>query len=103
MTLTQRIENNKKKVVDLLNANIDLEYRLFLKKCHRFHKKEVNFGSNKEPKICIVKYGSWYEWFKDEEKPDEKGVRIERNQAVEINGKKSNGHRLIEYFTIEDI
>lgn len=103
MKTTERIENNKRKIVDLLNKNIDLEYQLLLKRCHRFHEKEVNLGSKKLPKMAIVKYGCWYEWFKDEDKPEEKGVRIERNQVIEVNGKKANGFRLIEYYTTQDI
>ena len=103
MRETERIENNKRKVCDLLNKNIDLEYKSLLKRCHRFHEKEINLGTKKEPKMVIAKYGCWYEWFKDEDKPDEKGVRIERNVVVSINGKKSNGYRLIEYYEPKDI
>lgn len=103
MNITDIIENNKKKIVELLNKNIDLQYQGFLNKCHRFYEKEVNIGSKKEPKLVIAKYGCWYEWFKDESEPRNKGVRIERKSVVSVDGEKSNGFRLIEYFTIDDI
>jgi hypothetical protein len=99
----KRIENNKRKIVELLNKNIDLEYRLFLKRCHRFSEEERNFGTAKEPIMKTVKFGCWWEWFKDEDKPDERGVRIERKQPIEVNGIKTHGFQPISYFTINDI
>lgn len=98
-----RIQKNKEKIVKLLNENIDLEYKLLLKTFHRTYEEERNIGTKKEPNIVKLKFGSWYEWFKDEDKPDERGVRIERNAIIEVSGKRSNGYRLLEYFTVEDI
>lgn len=100
---TKRIENNKKKIVDLLNKNIDLEYQLILKRCHRFFEEERNFGTSKNPIMKTVKFGCWLEFFKDEDYPDKKGVRIERKQPIEVDGIKTDGFQKLSYFTIEDI
>lgn len=98
-----RIDNNKRKIVELLNKNIDLEYKSMLKRCHRFFEEQRNFGTSKNPIMKTVKFGCWYEWFKDEDYPNEKGVRIERKQPVSVNGIKTDGFQPLSYFTIDDI
>ena len=45
----------------------------------------------------------WYEWFKDEDKPNEKGIRIERNMPIAVDGKPSNYYRPLNYYSIDDI
>lgn len=98
-----KIKKNKEKIVKLLNENIDLEYNLDLKRYKRFSEEVKNVGSKKEPKEVKVKIGHWFEWFKDEDRPNEKGIKIERSQIVEINGQKSNHWNLLTYYTINDI
>ena len=95
----EKIERNKIKILKLLNENVDLEYKKLLKKFIKTYEKEINTGTKKVPKMVIAKYGIWYEWFKDEDKPDEKGIRIERNQIIEVDGKRLG----YSFFEIEDI
>jgi hypothetical protein len=98
-----RILKNKQKIVELLNKNIDLQYNLLLKTFHKTYEKEANLGTKKEPKTVIVKIGCWDEWFKDEDKPNEKGVKIERQRVIEIDGKRSNYWSEIKYYTVDDL
>jgi len=98
-----KIKRNKEKIVKLLNENIDLEYKLLVKSMKKTYDKDVNFGTKKEPKIEKVTFGMWYEYFKDEDRPNDKPIRIERNMPIAINGKPSNHYRLLTYYKIEDI
>ena len=98
-----KIEKNKEKIVKLLNETLDLEYNLDLKRYKRFSEDVKNIGSKKEPKEVKVKIGHWDEWFKDEDRPNEKGVKIERSKIVEVDGCKSNHWNKIQYYTIEDM
>jgi len=98
-----RINKNKEKIVNLLNENIDLEYKLLVKSMKKVYDKEMDIGSKKEPRKAIVTFGMWYEWFKDEDRPNEKGVRIERNMAIAVDGKPSNYYRPLQYYTVNDI
>ena len=98
-----KIKSNKEKIVKLLNENIDLEYKLLVKRMKKTYEKEVNIGTKKEPKIANVIFGMWYEWFKDEDRPNEKGVRIERNMPIAVDGKPSNYYRPLSYYSVEDI
>jgi len=100
-----KIKKNKEKIVSLLNQNIDLEYKLRLKKFYRVSEQTKDIGTKKEPKIVNLKLGHWFEWFYDEDYPNDKkhAVKIERSQAYEVDGKKSDHWRLIEYYTIDDI
>ena len=97
-----RIRKNKEKIVELLNKNIDLEYQLLVKSMKKTYDKEFNIGTKKEPKIANVTFGMWYEYFKDEDRPD-KPIRIERNMPIAIDGKPSNYYRLLTYYKLEDI
>jgi len=98
-----KIKKNKEKIVKLLNENIDLEYKLLVKGMAKTYDKEVNVGTKKEPKMVNVTFGMWYEWFKDEDKPNEKGFKVERNMPIAINGKPSNYYAPLRYYTVEDI
>ncbi len=98
-----KIQKNKEKIVKLLNENIDLEYNLDLKRYKRFSEEVKNIGSKKEPKEVKVKIGHWFEWFKDEDRPNEKGVKIERSQIIEIDGQKSDQWNRIKYYSVADV
>ena len=100
-----KIERNKQKIVDLLNKNIDLQYQLKIKSFTSFSEKEINIGTKVQSKKVIVKIGHWFEWFYDEDYPNDKkhAVKIERSSIYEIDGQKSNHWNKITYFTIDDI
>lgn len=100
-----KIKKNKEKIVKLLNENIDLSYNLRLKYFKRFSEEIRNIGSKKEPKEVKIKIGHWFEWFYDEDYPNDKkhAVKIERSEIVEIDGQKSNHWNKITYYTIDDI
>lgn len=98
-----KIKSNKEKIVKLLNANIDLEYKLLLKSMKRTYEKEMNIGTRKKPEIANVTFVVWHQWFKDEDKPKSKGIKIERNMPIAINGKPSNYYTPLSYYSIEDI
>ena len=100
-----KIQKNKEKIVKLLNENIDLEYNLDLKRNKRFSEEVKNIGSKKEPKEVKVKIGHWFEWFYDEDFPNDKkhAVKIERSEICEVDGIKSNHWNKIKYYSIEDI
>ena len=100
---TLKIHKNKEKIVELLNKNIDLEYSLMLKSAISIEDVEINMGSRRNPRMVNGKKMLWHEWFKNEDRPDEKGIRITRNQIIEIEGQKSNGFNKIKYYTIADI
>jgi len=99
----KKIDRNKLKIINLLNENIDLKYNENLKSFRKFIYEVRNIGTKKEPKEVTLKIGCWFEWFKDEDKPLEKGIRIERKCIVAINGEKSDGYKLLEYYSINDI
>ena len=96
-------QKNKEKIVKLLNENIDLQYKLNLKNYHRFSEEVKNIGSKKEPKEVKIKIGHWYEWVKCEDKPNEKGIKIERCRIIKIDGQKSDHWNKIKYFSADDI
>ena len=98
-----KIQKNKEKIVNLLNETIDLEYKENLKRFKRFSEATKNIGTKKEPKEVKVKIGHWDEWFKDQDKPNDKGLKIERGEIIEINGEKSYGWKKITYYTISDL
>jgi len=98
-----KIQKNKEKIVALLNQNIDLEYSLRLKSYHSVYEMDKDIGTKKEPKVVKLTLGKWFEWFKDESRPNKKGVKIERNEIIAVDGQRSNGYKLIEYFTIDDL
>ena len=91
-----KIEKNKEKIANLLNQNIDLEYNMNLKRFKKFTEKIVNIGTRKEPKKVLVKFGHWYDLMGD-------GVKIERSEPVEIDGKKSDSWFVLRYFRAEHI
>ena len=99
-----KIEKNKAKIVKLINENIDLQYNLDLKRFKRFSEEIKNIGSKKEPKEVKVKKGHWFEWFYDEDFPNDKkhAVKIERSQIIEIDGEKSDHWNRIKYYSIDD-
>lgn len=98
-----KIQKNKEKILKLVNENIDLEYNLTVKSMKKIYEKEINAGSKKETKMVMATFGMWYEYFKDEDRPNDKPIRIERNSIIAINGKPSDGWRLIKHYTIDDI
>lgn len=98
-----KIQKNKEKIVKLLNETIDLEYKENLKKFKRFSEATKNIGTKKEPKEVKVKIGHWDEWFKDQDKPDDKKFKVERSEIIEVNGQKSSGWQKLQYYTLEDI
>lgn len=92
------IDRKKNQVIKLLNEIQDLKFKNLCKKFVKTYKKEINIGTKKKPVLAIAKYGMWYEWFKDEDRPNEKGIKIERNQIIEIDG---NRHGFVKY-TLEN-
>lgn len=100
-----KIKKNKERIIKILNENIDLEYKLRLKRYTRFSEGIKNLGTKKEPKEVKTKIGHWFEWFYDEDYPNDKkhAVKIERSEIYEIGGDKSNHWNKITYFTTDDI
>lgn len=96
-----KIQKNKEKIVSLLNQNIDLEYKLKLKGYKKIYEKEVNLETKRNPKIVIATFGMWLQDFLDEDTGDI--ISIERNDVIAIDGKPSNGYRVISYYSINDI
>ncbi|WP_341966223.1 hypothetical protein [Flavobacterium psychrophilum] len=96
-----KIKKNKEKIALLLNQNIDLAYKLRLKGYKKTFEKEVNLGTKKEPKMIIATFGMWLEDFVDEDNGEV--VSIERNEVIAVDGKPSNGYRVINYYSIDDI
>ena len=96
-----KIQKNKEKIVLLLNQNIDLAYKLKLKGYKKTFEKEVNLGTKRKPKMIIATFGMWLEDFVDEDNGEV--VSIERNEVIAVDGKPSNGYRVINYYSVEDI
>ena len=96
-----KIQRNKEKILKLLNENIDLQYNLNLTTFRSFSEEVRNIGTKQAPKLVTITIGHWFEWFKDESRPDEKGVKIERSEIIEVDGERSDGWRKIKYYTIE--
>lgn len=96
-----KIQKNKEKIVLLLNQNIDLAYKLKLKGYKKTFEKEVNLGTKRKPKMIIATFGRWLEDFIDEDNGEV--VSIERNEVIAVDGKPSNGYRVINYYSVEDI
>jgi len=99
-----KIQRNIEKIVKLLNENIDLQYKLQLKKYTRLSEEVKNTASKNKPEQ-LIKRGHWFEWFFDKDYPNDKkhAVKIERSEIYEIDGAKSNGWNIVTYFTTEDI
>lgn len=98
-----RISKNKEKIVKLLNANIDLQYKIDLKSFKKIYEKQIDIGPKRHPKIVTATLGMWYEYYKDESEPNSKPLRLERNKIIAINGQPSDGWRLIEYYTVDNL
>jgi hypothetical protein len=100
-----KIKKNKEKIVKLLNENIDLHYKENLKRFNRFSEEIKQIGTKKKPKEVKVKIGHWFEWFYDEDFPNDKkhAVKIERSEICEIDGQKSNHWNKITYYTTDDV
>ena len=96
-----KIQKNKEKIVLLLNQNIDLAYKLKLKGYKKTFEKEVNLGTKRKPKMIIATFGMWLEDFVDEDNGEV--VSIERNEVIAVDGKPSNGYRVINYYSLDDI
>lgn len=101
--LQAKIDKNKMKIVQLLNETIDLEYEKNLKRFHRTELTVIDTGTKKIQQLALVKIGYWNEWFKDEDKPKSKGIKIERKEIIEVDGERSYGWEKLKYYTIEDI
>ena len=100
-----KIKTNKEKIVKLLNENIDLHYQLEVSKFTRFSEKTINIGTKKIPNEVKAKVGHWFEFFYDEDFPNnkKKAVKIERKILCEIDGKKSDHWNILKYYTISDV
>ena len=98
--ISGKIQNNRKEIIKLLNQNIDLEYELMLLKAERFETEVTNIGTKKEPNHVPVKFMYWKSEFVDDDGGE--SVFIDRQQAVEVDGKKSDGFRVIEYYSEAD-
>ncbi len=100
-----KIQKNKEKIVKLLNETIDLQYKENLKRFKRFSEQVKQIGSKKNPKEVKLKLGHWFEWFYDEDYPNDKkhAVKIERSEIIEVDGQRSNHWNKITYYTIDDI
>lgn len=97
-----RIEKNYKKISELLNKNIDLEYDLLLKKAIRFWFKDVNIGSKKNPNIVTSKIMVYKDVFMDEDTKEK--IIIERNRYIEVNGVRCDEFlNPLVYYKPEDI
>lgn len=103
--IQNKINSNKAKIVAMLNQNIDLNYQLTLKKFKRIYEEQKNIGSKKQPSFVKVKIGCWNEFFKDSDYPDDptKGVTIERNTIIEVDGQRSYGYQKLTYYKTDDI
>jgi len=101
----EKILNHKEKIVKILNENIDLEYKLLVKGMIKTYDKEMNIGTHKKPKMAVVTFGTWKEFFYDQEHPNDKkhAVSVERNMPIAIDGIPSDYYRPLTYYTIEDI
>ena len=99
-----KIQKNKEKIVKLLNENIDLNYNLKIKRFSRFSEKVVTV-SKKDKTPINLKLGHWFEFFYDEDYPNDKkhAVKIERSEIYEIDLQKSNHWNKIKYYSIDDI
>jgi hypothetical protein len=100
-----KIKKNKEKIVKLLNENIDLQYKLNLKRFTRFSEEVRQIGTKKEPMEVKIKIGHWFEWFYDSDYPKDKkhAVKIERKEICEVDGEISNHWKKITYYSVEDI
>jgi len=96
-----KIKKNKEKIVLLLNQNIDLAYKLKLKGYKKTFEKEVNLGTKRKPKMTIATFGMWVEDFVDEDNGEV--VSVERNEVIAVDGKPSDGYRVINYYSVDDI
>lgn len=100
-TIEERIKVNKLKILKLLNHNSDLSYRANISQAKRFSFEQINFGTKKHPLMKNVKFMYWDVGFKDEDTGEV--VEVERKQAIEIDGKKSNHYQVIEYYNLKDL
>ena len=100
-----KINQNKEKIVKLLNENIDLQYKFNLKRFHRISEEVKIIGSKKESKQVKIKIGHWFEWHKsdDENNPKSKGLKLERSEIIEIDGIKSDHWNRLTYYTVADV
>ena len=101
ITMEKKLKKNKEKIVNLLNQNIDLEYKLLVKRMKKTYDKEVNLGTKKVPRLVNVTFGMWYEFFKDED--TNQNLKLERHMPIAVDGKPSDHYRLIEYYSLEDL
>ena len=51
--------------------------------------------------MTIATFGMWVEDFVDEDNGEV--VSIERNEVIAVDGKPSNGYRVINYYSVDDI
>ena len=98
-----KILRNKQKIVQLFNENIDLEYNLILKSFKSITEDERNIGTKNKPIIKKVKIGHWFSYHQDEDRPQDKKLKIARSSIIEVDGQKSDGWRILKYYTIQSL
>ena len=57
----------------------------------------------KKSETFMIGRTHWNEEFKDEDRPNEKAVKIERSQIIEIDGQKSDQWNRIKYYSVADV
>ena len=95
-----KIQKNKEKIVKLLNENIDLEYKLNLKRFTKFSENVVTV-SKKDKTPVNLKIGHWIEKCTDEGTGEV--LKLERSMIIEIDGQKSDRWNKIKYYTVADV
>jgi len=98
-----KIQKNKIKIAELLNKNVDLAYAMRLKSAYKIEDIEIEIGPKNDRRKVPARMMHWYEWFQDEDRPNEKGIRVSRKNIIEIDGVRTDGYRKIQYFTPDDI
>lgn len=99
--LKNEFDKNQKSIVELLNRNIDIQYELELLKAEEILEEERIMGKGKRKRTYLLKIMKWKETFYDKDSGE--GADIERSKIIEVDGKKSDGWRIIKYYSFNDI